>query len=336
LQIFRTTRKLGYLAFFFLIGSFSWRDYQRFIRTILVLTTIHTLLYILQYFIGYCFCTLPEQTGVNELGGSRYHNSPPYIIPILVYSVFTTAKSKSKIILIILFFIAIILIQARGLIIATISILLLFQFLQNKIKLQTLLILSLLGIVGYNVTINYFPIITDRFIDLSEEISMTSEMDFNDLNWFYHQGSFIFRLGVTYERLMYVLAEPIRIILGVGFVPDMDITTPIFIVGTQSPKLPTGFEQYNSVDIFFPNIITRYGIVGSIIFLYFILKLFTFSFNNRRLLWGKILLTYLWSLFFISFNNNSFYNGQNFIFIFIMIGLIMIETKYANKNLKCE
>ncbi|MBK9737017.1 MAG: hypothetical protein IPO92_19510 [Saprospiraceae bacterium] len=151
---------------------------------------------------------------------------------------------------------------------------------------------------------------------------MVGRFDFNDLNFFYHQGSFTFRLGLTYERLMYVLDDTTRIILGVGFIPDFDILKPIFILGTISHTLPAGYEQFNSADVLFPNLITRYGIVGSLIFLYFIIQLFIYSYKNKGLIWGKILFTYLFALSIISLNSETFYNGQIFIMIFIMIDMV--------------
>lgn len=325
MQIFRTTRKIGYLAFFFLFNSFSWHDYKKFIRFLIVIVVIHSLLYISQYVFGYSFTS--AGIAIDELDGLRYSNAPTYILPILVICVFALSNIKTKISLIILFLIVIVLTQSRGAIISVMSVLLLYLFLQTKIKLHTLLFISLVIIIGYNITLSYLPVIGVRFLHLFEQINLVGEMNYNNLQSFFHQGSFIFRLGVTYERLMYVLEEPMRIIFGVGFVPDMDITTPIFIVGTASPVLPTGFEQYNSVDIFFPNIITRYGIVGSLIFLYFIFQLFTLSFKNRELLWGKILFTYLVAMAFISLINETFYNGQYFVFIFILLGMVVIERK---------
>lgn len=323
MQIFRTTRKTGYLAFFFLINSFSLKDYLRTIRFLIFITVIQALLYISQYLFGYALT--PSAFSVNELGGSRYGNSPTYIIPVLTIAIFYLKTTKLRIALFILFFVTIILTQSRGAILSALSILLIYLFLQNRLKFKSLLIISIFIFGSYNVILNYFPIIGDRFTNLYVQANMVEQMNYNNLKAFYHQGSLIFRLGVTYERLTYVLEKPARIILGLGFIPDMDITSPIFILGTHSPTLPTGFEQYNSVDIFFPNIITRYGIVGSFIFLYFIYTFFSFSFKNRQTLWGKILLTYLSSLLFISLSNETFYNGGYFIVIFLMIGMILSE-----------
>ena len=326
MQIFRTIRKTGYLAFFFLIYSFGRRDYEKFIRFIVTVTVIHTILYVSQYIFSY---SLTGNFIINELGGARYGNYPTYIIPILVISLFTLSSSLVNKVLIVLLFIAILLAQSRGAIVSALSIFILYMFLKGKIKLHTLIIVSLLLFVGYNVTLNYFPIIEERFSHLFSGISIVGKMNYNNLQAFYQEGSFIFRWGVTYERFMYVIKEPVRIILGVGFVPDMDIISPIFVLGTHSPTLPTGFEQYNSVDILFPNIITRYGLVGSSIFLYFIYQLFKFSFNKKNLIWGKVLFTYLFSLLFISLINETFYNGQYFFFIFILIGIVCYSDKNA-------
>ena len=324
MQIFRTTRKTGYLAFFFLINSFSLHDYQKFIYFFIILTLFHSILYISQYLFNYSFSD--AETFDTEFGAARYRNIPYYIIPFFVIILFTTSKRIIKISFSFLLFIVIILAQSRGAITATIIVLLLFFMFQYRIKLSTLGYVFLFFIISYILVPYFFPIIGIRFQSLLSELDLVGRFDFNNLNFFYHQGSFTFRLGLTYERLMYVLADTTRIILGVGFIPDFDILNPIFILGTISPTLPAGYEQFNSADILFPNLITRYGIVGSLIFLYFIIQLFIYSYKNKGLIWGKILFTYLFALSIISLNSETFYNGQNFIIIFIMIGLI-IKTK---------
>lgn len=333
MQIFRTTRKIGYLMFFFLMSSFSWRDYQKLIQFLVIATLIHASFYISQYIFGYSFTPnldALKTTITNESGEARYTNGPFYIIPALAICLFLYSKEKKNILMLILFFISIVLGQSRGAILSAISILLLYFFLQKKIKLNVLILVPAITYIAYTMTLSYFPVIGERFSHLYTELNLVSEMDYGNLQAFFHEGSFIFRFGLTYERFMYVLEDPIRVILGVGFVPDMDVLKPIFTLGTHSASLPTGFEQYNSVDIFFPNIITRYGIVGSLIFLYFIVKIIAFGFKNRELLWGKILFTYLFSLLFISLINETFYNGQYFILIFIIIGLVLWEKRMNN------
>jgi len=322
MQIFRTIRKTGYLVFFFLIYSFSAKDYQLTIRFFVVVTVIHAILYVSQYI----FNTTIISDGVseNEIGGARYNNWPTFLVPILVYVIFIY-NYKSKLLLIILLIITAVLTQSRGLIISVVSIILLYYYFQKRLKLPMLIFGVIILIIGFQITTSIFPVIGVRFSQMQKELKLIDDMNYNNLVDFYHQGSLIFRWGVTYERLMYVLEDPVRIFLGVGYIPDMDITSPIFALGTNSPALPTGREQYNSVDILFPNIITRYGIAGSVIFLYFVSKFFTFSFKNRIKGWGTTLFAYLVSLALISFVNETFYNGFYFLFIFFFIGLTIKE-----------
>ncbi len=320
MQIFRTTRKTGYLAFFFLINSFSLRDYQKFIYFFILLTLFHSILYISQYLFNYSFSN--TEAVDTEFGAARYRNIPYYIIPFFVIILFTISKPRIKFSISLVLFIVILLAQSRGAITATIIVLLLFFISQYRIKLRTVGYVFSFFIISYILVPYFFPIIGIRFQSLFSELDIVGRFDFNDLNFFYHQGSFTFRLGLTYERLMYVLDDTTRIILGVGFIPDFDILKPIFILGTISPTLPAGYEQFNSADILFPNLITRYGIVGSLIFLYFIIQLFVYSYKNKGLIWGKVLFTYLLALSIISLNSDTFYNGQNFIMIFILMGMV--------------
>jgi hypothetical protein len=339
MQIFRTTRKIGYLLFFFLINSFSWNDYKKVIKIVFIITVIHSILYISQYVLDFSYESFlnPSKEKIeNKLGGLRHTHRPTYIIPILIIILYLYDKSKSKfhLMLIVLFSSAIILTQSRGLILSGVSIFLLYLILKNRVTVITLFSFTVIFILIYITLQTYFPIIGERFSGFYQEITLIRDMDTNNLTSFFHEGSSVFRFGITYERVIYVLQDPIRILLGVGFIPDMDIIEPIFILGTHSPTLPTGFEQYNSIDIFLPNIITRYGIVGSLIYIYFIFKLVTFAKDNIRCIWGAVLYIYLLSLIVVSFSGESFYNTQSFIFIFILIGLLLNEKDNKKKNYK--
>lgn len=339
MQIFRTTRKIGYLLFFFLINSFGWNDYKKVIKIVAIITVIHSILYISQYVLDFSYGSFldPSKEEIeNKLGGSRYAHRPYYIIPILIIILYLYDKSKSKfhLMIMVLFSSAIIFTQSRGLILSGIIIFLLSLILKNRVTVISLFSFTTIFLLIYIALQVYFPIIGERFSGFYQEITLIRDMDTNNLKSFFHEGSFVFRFGLTYERLIYVLQDPIRILLGVGFVPDKDIIEPIFILGTYSPGLPTGFEQYNSVDVFLPNIITRYGIVGSLIYIYFIFKLVTFAKDNIRFIWSKVLYIYLLSLIVISFSGESFYNTQSFIFIFILIGLLLNEKDNKKKNYK--
>lgn len=318
-QSFKTLRNFGFLFFFFILDKFKFKDYNFFLSFILNITIIHSIIYISQYIFGFSFFVDSLKSVMGQL---RFSNSPPFLYISLVLFLF---EKKSNYVKILIILIAILCTLSRAaLIVAIISIFcaLIYKYKYNLFKVafsMTLIYLIFSFIISYSTSLN------NRITDANEQISSVSSLDFDNLNSFYHQGSLIFRLGLTYERLMYVLEDPKKIILGVGFVPDIDIEKKIFTLGTKSEVLPSGYEQYNTGDILYPNIITRFGIFGSLLFMTIIFKILQFSLKNIRFNSGKILATYMIALLFSSFNNQSFYEAQQFMLIFMLIPLIFHE-----------
>ena len=79
MQIFRTTRNLGYLSFLFLIGSFKSQHYQKLFKFLITITVLHSFFYISQYIFGYSYTSYLDSLKVvteNESGGKRYTNGP--------------------------------------------------------------------------------------------------------------------------------------------------------------------------------------------------------------------------------------------------------------------
>ena len=331
MQIFRTTRSLGYLLFFILISSFNFYHYKKLFKFLIITTTIHAVAYISQYVFGYSYTSNLDELKVitsNEFGGARYTNGPTYLIPVIILSIYFIRDKIKLFSLLSVLSMTIILGQSRGVVISGLCILFSYLVINKKMKIFIFLKAFASISIVFILLIYFFPIIGERFNLLQNEISIINGLNYDRLEYFSQKGSFIFRLGLTYERFMYVVEDGMRMLLGVGFVPDMDITKPIFILGTHSPMLPTGFEQYNSIDIFFPNIITRYGLLGSIIYMIIILRIVSFSYLNRKLVFGKILFIYLISLSVISLINETFYNGQYFIFIYVLIALLVSEKNH--------
>jgi len=237
-------------------------------------------------------------------------------------------KYKLSLYYIFLFVLVSVLTQSRGAIISVFSIFMIYFYHEEKIKIQSVILITLLLVTFYFIVNIYLPDLLIRFEEGLQQITNLNNINYNyNLTALRFQGTFIFRIGILYERFIFVLQHLSTIILGVGFIPDMDIMLPIFKLGTHSPTLPTGFEQFNTVDIFYPNIITRYGIIGSIIYLYILLQIGKYAILHRKYMWGKILLSYLFALVSISFINETFYNVQIFLIIFMMIGYIIHEKQ---------
>jgi hypothetical protein len=60
----------------------------------------------------------------------------------------------------------------------------------------------------------------------------------------------------------------------------------------------------------------------------------SFGFQNRNYMWGKIFFIYLCALSVISLVSDTFYNGEAFILIFILLRIILIEQfNFKTKNI---
>lgn len=328
LQIFKTIRHTLYLIFFFLITSFSFTDYQKFLKVLLFFTVLHSFFYLSQYLFGFSYS---NNFIYNEMGGSRYSGIPTYItffFAVLIVGSSEISKNLfTRNFFIILFSITVIFYQSRGAIISLVTIYLLNYYFNHKNRLINLFLVSIFTTLVYTLVFNFFPIISERFLIAFNEIENLSVMDHDNLVAFYHEGSLIFRWGMTYERFLHTTEEISRMFFGSGFIPDMDLKEQVFILGTHSPLIPLGFEQYNSKDIIFPNLLSRYGFLGTLIFLGLIGKILKFSIQKKNDLWGKVLLLYIISMISISLVNESFYNCQNFLIVFVLLGTLLQKHK---------
>jgi hypothetical protein len=322
-QIFRSVRNIGFLFFFFIINSFSFLNYKRLMIFLTYFTVIHSLIYISQYVFNFSFFsnTLIE----TDLDGVRYSNSPPFITIVLVLLIFKKKKHLLVYSQIFVVLLATLLTLSRAAVVSSLVVVLLYIILKHANRIYKLIIpFSIVFSLAFSI-LAYSPLLKYRFVSTANQASSLAKIDFDNLTDFYHQGSLTFRLGLTFERLMYVLDDTKRIILGVGFVPDIDIKRSIFVIGTKSDLLPTGYEQYNSGDILYPNIITRYGILGSFFFLYFLFSIFSFFKSNIKYNYAKISYVYIISMLLLTFNNQSFYQSHVFVIFFILIGMILTQ-----------
>ena len=143
-----------------------------------------------------------------------------------------------------------------------------------------------------------------------------------DISEFYHGGSFQFRLSMLAERVFYLIDNN-KLFFGDGFTPDSKLNTQIFILGTHTDTSSFGIEQYNSADILFVNLISRFGLIGSIFFIGIFTYLFKFKKYNQF-----FILSLLFFLLFTSLNSNLLYRMNNFILLFL---IIFSEIEYRLK-----
>jgi len=164
--------------------------------------------------------------------------------------------------------------------------------------------------------------------DYNEATSIVSEFNASDdITEYYHGGSFQFRLAMFGERVLYLI-ENNRLFFGDGFIPDSKLDSQIFIIGTATDSYIFGIEQYNSADFLFVNTISRFGLIGSILFIYLFIYLFKFSKYNMF-----FFLSFLIFILLTSLNSNLLYKMNNFVLIYLIIfSEVQSKLKYHHQK----
>ena len=332
MQIFRTVRGTFYLSFVWLLSSFKANDYLLLFKFLVIVTIGHSFLYLSQYLFDF---RLTEGLAENEFGGKRVTGGhPPFLYLAVVLSLYF-CKSKRSLVAILGLFVTVILFgQSRGALIGLGASLICYLYFFSKVGkgFWTWFGMASATLMTVCCLLIMFPEVSSRVGLLREESKNFNQLDFSRVETFRFKGSATFRIGLIYERFNYVSEDPIKMLFGVGFVPDKDIRVAIFKLGTESPSLPTGFEQYNSVDILFPNLITRYGFFGSAIFVILILKTYSAAFKGYRVALGKTTICYLAWMLVGSFNNETYYDCFNFLAIFSLIQCVDARVLQTQKR----
>lgn len=336
-SIFRTTRHILFFLFFFYLESFNKSHYKKVFNFLIIVTFLHSTIYMSQYIFNYSYTTYLDSLKAvthNEFGYSRYTNGPTFIMPSLILVLFSKYNKILKNLIILVFFTTVILTQGKGLLFLFLTTLLFHQILIKKVKIENLLFslpfLLLLMPILSSLLLNSFSF--QRIFLLVNEYQNIYYLDLDNLVDWQHSGSFIFRLGLIIERYKYIITEIDMILLGVGYLSDAELLRPIFELGTISPNLQSGFEQFNTKDILFPNLLTRYGILGSFIFLKIPYTILRLNVAKIKRIESKFIFLLLVAIFINSFFNYTIYNTFNFISIFIFLGYAKHYNKKINLN----
>jgi hypothetical protein len=307
-----------------LIDRIDLKNTFTLINSIAVIISIKSVIYVSQYIFSIeIFQTTEFLLSVNKYSG--FSNISPLIMIILLNK---SNKNFTDIFFIIFLFLSSICLGSSGYIIANFTVLLCWFYFQKRGVKFGFILLSIIPILIFTLlftsqTDSNDVIFNDISTDYKEMSSFLSSYNSsNDVTEFYHGGSFQFRLAMLAERVFYLIDNN-RLFFGDGFIPDSKLTSQIFILGTHTDNYSFGIEQYNSADILYVNLISRYGLIGLILFIGIFIYLFKFKKYNKF-----FILTLLFFLFFTSFNSNLLYRMNNFVILFL---IIFFEIEYRLK-----
>jgi hypothetical protein len=310
IEIIRTSRFFFIILAYFLFIKLPVQKIDKIFRILFIIVFFQSVLFVLQVLLDEVILT--GYIGGSDMEGisfKRYYNAP-YLLPYFVfYALFKNPyKGNKKYFSIGIAVLTAILPMHRGWII-------------------TLSLISLLGAYfcyGYKGIAKYLFIGLLCFVPLSGIILPRFEggKTVSDVNlvlsgayknyYAIEDATLLFRVAHFYERLQYVIDEPVSFLFGVGYMTEDSpfiYRTLDFQVGAMTDD---GVVQLDTADISWSLLITRFGVVGTTIYLIFFFVLVSFFWKRRKIRPYTPPLIYLLYLFVISVNNVEFFNAYIF------------------------
>lgn len=331
LSIFKSTRHLIFLLAINLKG-FDESIIKRTFNLIILSGFFISILFLFEVLFNINFLPFEFQYDDSSIVNRPLYS--PLFLTLFIILLIPAKRSFKKLFFLFVFFLSLFISSSFGSIFSIFIVLLIYFYFKYKFSIQRVFL------VGFSSALVFFSadIINNSLSNKGISVKEIFSFNLNNINEDYlnelrFSGSGSFRIAVLIERLYYVISDSERFIFGAGFTPDQDLKNKLFVVGTESPSLYVGYEQYNSKDIFLPNIITRFGIILSIYFLFTIYKFFVFlsknKFFNYYFFLGFLFMT---SLIFRSFNNNTFFDGINYFILFLFLTNDNILVNISNSK----
>jgi hypothetical protein len=324
-EIIQTGRFFFVLLTYFLFIRLHKGEIEKIHRILFPIVIFQCLLFILQVIISKPILT-GYYGGFNiGLPFLRFYNLPLLIYFYVYYALFQNPYSGAKKIASIAILSAtLILPMHRGWIVAFLISIALVSYLRGGFKeiAKYLVIASIVLLPAMSLIMSRFGqgdtegdlnnVATGTFVDYVQD---------NDNN--FEDGTFLFRIAQTYERFMYCQQNPLNMAFGVGFMVEGSPYT----IGNLDFKIgllgDDGFVfQVDTSDIAWCNFVVRFGIVGTVAFLFMFGVLFVYFFRNKSSKDSIPALMFLMLLLFTSANSSQLYYVWMFSIIFLSVATL--------------
>lgn len=328
LQILQGER--SYLLLFSLpiLIRLSSIDLRKVITILLWVTVLTSVLYILQIVVGHPIMpyTLDYYTD-KATGLVRIYNSPPLLSFFLIFSFVWPRIFKGPInVYRVLFFVTLICTLGRTYIFTTILSVMLAVMFNGKTTrmINTIFILGLL-------LLPFQEMIEQRFEgrDTKGDIEAIMQGSYID---FQGEGTMSYRFAWVYERYDYLKNRPLgEQVFGLGFISDSQpIVQKMYKFTIGGIDDDGNVAQLRTPDISYGNLLTRLGLVGSVIYLVFAISLAFLFFRHRKE--SPLMSTcaaHLLFLFIGSFSNSNLSEPR-----YLTIYFMVLSTIYFRKSFK--
>ena len=326
-EIIRTSRYYLFALSYFVLRRLTKEEISSILKILFCIVIFQSILFTIQGFTGIALLIGAESHKSAKLI-TRFYNSPLMLYFFVFYGIFNNPfTGKYKYISALICIVCVYMPLHRSLTISFILILILGLFLKmgkikqfiNYLPMLILCVIPLVAVMGAQLasrTMNDInSVTTGEFVDI-EEIELGEE------------STLLFRIAHFYERYMHILEKPIETAFGSGLMAEESNYTNKkfdFIVGLENEK--TGeIVQLETSDIAWSNLIIRYGIIGTLIYLTIYISIMIFYYKHRKVRYALSTFLYLLLLLFTSITSNQLY------YVYMLVFPLMFFDMTLEKN----
>lgn len=272
----RVWRNYIFFLVLFPFVQLSLQDLLKIFRWVIYATTVASLVYCVQPFVGQGLLNMvgSDLVYTNDEGyPTRYYNLPVFIFPVFFFFFFSKATFGlwGKHLLLGINMLAILLSQHRNLLLSILCCYALHLFLSKKVKPARLLLYAGIVVLAFNI-VKTLPQsrFSEGFKDLSGAAMSVSPITLNALEA-NELSTTEFRWYLFVERLQYVLANPVTTWLGIGLLTEDSRQTRLLRFNIGLPDDNNGVKQVDTGDIIWSVMILQFGIAGIVFFILYYL-----------------------------------------------------------------
>jgi hypothetical protein len=326
-EIIRTSRYYLFALSYFVLRRLTKEEISSILKILFCIVIFQSILFTIQGFTGIALLIGAESHKSAKLI-TRFYNSPLMLYFFVFYGIFNNPfTGKYKYISALICIVCVYMPLHRSLTISFILILILGLFLKmgkikqfiNYLPMLLLCVIPLVAVMGAQLasrTMNDInSVTTGEFVDI-EEIELGEE------------STLLFRIAHFYERYMHILEKPIETAFGSGLMAEESNYTNKkfdFIVGLENEK-PGEIVQLETSDIAWSNLIIRYGIIGTLIYLTIYISIMIFYYKHRKVRYALSTFLYLLLLLFTSITSNQLY------YVYMLVFPLMFFDMTLEKN----
>ena len=334
-SIFRSLRNYLFLLSFVIFYTEDSEWIFKFIRLLIILTAIQSLL-----FIGQIVFNIPLLNGasidevgiIEDIGYKRYYNLPKFLdfSFLLCIFFFPFKQVQLKIVLLTLFIVTIVAPLHRAYLLVYFITFIIYVSLFNSFQKRIIYLILILCLAA---GVGSIPAVNNRISSAIDEI-VDFQKTSSSVRGYTNGGTFSYRINHLQERLDYTLSQPLGFWVGLGLIDDKSPETRKIPFKFGLPDLKTGkITKIYTPDIAWSMLVVNYGILGTVLFVLIFLKLMRFFWRNRADKIGHIGFIIIIVGFLGSFTGNFILLPYFYFSIFITIFLM---SRKQNLKLKLK